>query len=314
MKIEPFLTSHTPLRETLEMLRKCAAADYPVLILGETGTGKELLARFLHASSERRKGPFLVESGGMFQDSLIENELFGHVPGAFSSADTAQPGLLRSADGGTLFLDGVENATPALQTKLLRFLQEGTIRPVGANAWVKLRVRMVSASSKPLAQLRQVLREDFFFRIGALTLEIPPLRRRPEDIPLLARHFASDPEQRVYLSASVLAALSAYSWPGNVRELRNELMNLHLRGGKRPRCLHLSPAVRFPAPPPASGPSVPDAGGPVDFHAAMAATERRFLREALFRNRFNQSRTARELRVSRTWLCGKLNFYQLKAG
>jgi len=199
-----------------------------VLILGESGTGKELIARAIHFNSNRKKAPFVAVNCGAIPENLLESELFGHVKGSFTDAVCDKAGLFEQADSGTLFLDEIGEMPPFLQVKLLRVLQEGEIRPVGAAAAKKVDVRVVSATSRDLTTEVSSgrFREDLFYRINVFCINIPPLRERMEDIPFLANHFlqkysAMLGKSAVHLSPECMTSLMGYAWPGNVRELEN---------------------------------------------------------------------------------------------
>jgi len=214
----------------LDTVRKAAAAPVSVLISGETGTGKELVARALHAESPRRDQPFLAVNCSAIPATLLESELFGHARGAFTGADRARAGLFGAADGGTLFLDEIGDLPLELQPKLLRVLQDGEVRRLGENQVHKVDVRVVAATAVDLRQAVTAgrFREDLYYRLAVVTLELPPLRRRPEDVvplvenslPLLAARLGRPAPE---LDPAALAALERYSWPGNVRELLNVL-------------------------------------------------------------------------------------------
>ncbi|MFJ5159872.1 aliphatic sulfonate ABC transporter substrate-binding protein [Pantoea sp. NPDC088449] len=214
------------------LLDKFAPTDATVLIVGETGTGKEVVARYLHHHSQRRHGPFLAVNCGALTESLAEAELFGHEKGAFTGATQAHPGWFESAQGGTLLLDEIGELSPSLQVKLLRVLQEREITRVGSRKSVKVDVRVIAATHVDLAQAirERRFREDLFYRLNIAVVPLPPLRQRREDIPLLAQHFLALYARRLgrparHLSPDALEALLEYSWPGNIRELENTLHN-----------------------------------------------------------------------------------------
>ncbi|HUK65460.1 MAG TPA: sigma-54 dependent transcriptional regulator [Anaeromyxobacteraceae bacterium] len=204
---------------------RVAATDATVLIEGESGTGKELVARAIHAASPRARGPFVAVDCGAIAEGVLESELFGHARGAFTGAQASRRGLFEEATHGTLFLDEIGDVGPNLQARLLRALQEGTVRRVGTNEAIAVDVRVVAASNRDLAQAVKEgrFREDLFYRLNVVNIRIPPLRERREDIPLLAEHFAAKhgrPEGAT-VSPAARDLLVAYDWPGNVRELEN---------------------------------------------------------------------------------------------
>jgi transcriptional regulator with PAS, ATPase and Fis domain len=205
------------------------------MIRGESGTGKELVARAIHHNSPRRERKFFTENCAALTDTLLESELFGHVRGAFTGADTNRKGLFELADGGTLFLDEVGDMSLAMQSKLLRVLNDGEIRPVGAETTRRVDVRVVSATNRDLeAMVRQKgFREDLYFRLNVVPVKLPPLRERRDDIPLLIDHFLAKiarenraPKLRV--DPGLMSLLTRYDWPGNVRELENQMYKLAL--------------------------------------------------------------------------------------
>jgi two-component system response regulator AtoC len=218
------------MRELFDQIRQLAGAAGPVLVTGESGTGKELVARAVHAESECAEGPFLAVNCAGIPAELLESEFFGHAAGAFTGANRARRGLFQQADGGTLFLDEIGEMPMPLQAKLLRVLQEGTLRPVGADREQAVDVRIIAATNRPLetAAGRESFREDLFFRLETFTLSVPPLREREDDLELLAARFVvrfgarSGPRIRG-LSQSALEQLRCYPFPGNVRELQNAI-------------------------------------------------------------------------------------------
>ena len=223
-----FRTASPAAREMLATARQVAEFPVPVLIQGETGTGKELVARGLHAHSKRADHPFVAVNCGALSETLAESELFGHARGAFTGANTDRKGLFESADGGTIFLDEVVDLSAQLQVKLLRVLQEGEVRRVGDSVPRKVDVRVIAAcaASVPDRVKAGDFREDLYFRLAVMTLKIPPLRRRPEDIVALSEYFLERCRSVMGIDVkgidnSAMDALLSYRWPGNVRELEN---------------------------------------------------------------------------------------------
>lgn len=218
------------IRRVLRLTSKVSANDAPVLITGPTGTGKELVARAIHYNGRRKNRPFVVKNCGVKTETLLESELFGHTKGAFTGADRARPGLFREADGGTIFLDEIGDAPLSTQVAILRAIETGEIRPVGASKPEQVDVRIISATNQDLKKAMEAgeFREDLFYRLNAVTIELPPLAHRPEDIPLLVEVLLK--RQRIRLcneeltiSEAALEALKRYAWPGNVRQLENEI-------------------------------------------------------------------------------------------
>jgi len=215
--------------EVYKKIGMVADSRATVLITGESGTGKELVARAIHANGPRAKQRFLAVNCGAFTESLLESELFGHVRGSFTGASVNKVGIFEDANSGTVFLDEVSEMSPALQVKLLRTLEAQEVRPVGSNQSVRIDVRMIAASNRNLADLvaEGKFREDLFYRLRVIEIDLPPLRTREEDIPLLVTHFlqklAAVSGRTLTLAPEALSALIAYAWPGNVRELLNTL-------------------------------------------------------------------------------------------
>ncbi|MFH0944711.1 MAG: sigma 54-interacting transcriptional regulator [Planctomycetota bacterium] len=225
--------SSRAIREVFRLMDIVTDTDYPVLILGESGTGKELVARAIVRHGRRAEKPFLSENCAALAESLLESELFGYLKGAFTGANEDRIGLFEQADGGTLFLDEIGDMTMPLQRKLLRVLQEGEFRKVGATRPTTVDVRIIAATNADLASLARdgVFREDLFYRMKVMTISLPPLRERREDVPLLVEHLLSriaeeTGEDQRKVTPSALKALVAYDWPGNVRELENELRRM----------------------------------------------------------------------------------------
>ncbi len=217
------------MRALHELIERVAHSPAPVLVRGESGSGKELVARALHFEGARKEGPFVAVNCTAIPNALLESELFGHVKGSFTGATTPRRGLFLEADGGTLFLDEIGDMAPELQAKLLRVLEDGEVRAVGADASRKVDVRVVAATHQDLdARVREGrFRQDLFYRLNVVPLRVPPLRERREDIPLLVEHFVAQSRKRnpraslAGFTPEALAALAAAPWPGNVRELEN---------------------------------------------------------------------------------------------
>ncbi len=302
-----------PFRAAVSLAERIAPSDLPVLVTGENGTGKELLARAIHRRSRRAERPFVAVNCGALPEALLESALFGHVKGAFTGALRDHHGLFREADGGTLFLDELGDMPPPLQVKLLRALEAGEVLPVGADRPVKVDVRIVSATHQDLAalQAKGAFREDLYWRLKGAEVRLPPLRERKADLPLLAAHFlnqaaslAADGKPKVLGDAAV-EALLAHPWPGNLRELRHELQRATVLAGER-RQLEpedLSFAGAEPAPRPA--------GAGTTLAEKVEALERRELAAALEKSGGNRTRAAEALGLSRQGLLKKLDRYGL---
>jgi two-component system, NtrC family, response regulator AlgB len=225
---ERFLASSTQTGALLEVAAQVAASDATVLLTGESGTGKSLLAHHIHQQSPRKKGPFVSVACTTLSEHLLESELFGHVRGAFTGAIKDKPGRLEAAEGGSVFLDEIGDLSLALQAKLLRFLQDKTFERVGGNDTLHIDARIIAATNQDLEQLvkEKRLREDLYYRLNVIELRMPSLRERPAEIPVLAASFIeigamAHGKKPLELTPEAAAALCAYSWPGNVRELRN---------------------------------------------------------------------------------------------
>ncbi|HVA93788.1 MAG TPA: sigma-54 dependent transcriptional regulator [Candidatus Dormibacteraeota bacterium] len=218
------------MRDIFDMIMTIAPQTSRVLITGETGTGKELVARAVHENSSRSQQPFITINCGAFPETLLESELFGYVKGAFTGANDNREGLFKSANGGTLFLDEIGNMSLAMQVKLFRVLQEGKVRPVGSNEESEIDVRVIAATNKDLDKAIEAgeFREDLYYRLSVIPIELPALRERREDIPLLARAFLDRFRQSMEksiegIAVEAMSLLEAYDWPGNVRELENTI-------------------------------------------------------------------------------------------
>ncbi|MCU0896802.1 MAG: sigma-54 dependent transcriptional regulator [Burkholderiales bacterium] len=306
----------SPVHELVAVAQRIAAFDIPILVMGESGTGKELIARAIHYASPRSGGAFVVENCAALPDQLLESELFGAKRGAYTGAYEDRIGLLAQADGGTIFLDEIGETSPAFQVKLLRALQEGEIRPVGASRSVTVNVRVIAATNRDLeADVRAGrFREDLYYRLSGMTLRVPALRERPMDVPLIADYLLDEATgalgKRVQgFAPAAMAALEAYAWPGNVRELANEIYRMvALADGPLLSADTLSPRVRGSGPVPLA--RTPGTGS---LREQVEAVEARVLADALERHRGNRTRVAAELGLSRVGLRAKLARYGLES-
>jgi two-component system, NtrC family, response regulator HupR/HoxA len=305
--------------ELCELARKAAKTELPILIQGETGTGKELLARAIHYNSGRRSSPLMAQNCGGVPDELLQSELFGHKRGAFTGAISDRLGLFRAADGGTVFLDEISEVSPPFQVSLLRFLQEGEVKPLGSDRTETCNVRVIAASNRPLSALVAAgkFRQDLFFRLRGFEFEVPSLRERPDDIPALAEFLAAKHSDAIGrrtlgISASALEKLVAFEFPGNVRELENEIRRMVAltKDGEYLTTQTMSPALLAAAPrKPASNNRFAPEGGTLKDQ--VESLEKHIVAEALSRHRWNQSRAADELGLSRVGLANKIRRYGL---
>ena len=299
----------SPLNEVCELAKKIARHDLSVLITGDSGTGKELLARAIHYASPRAERSFVVENCSALPDTLLEGELFGHKRGAFTGATEDRIGLFQQADGGTLFLDEIGETSPAFQVKLLRALQEGEVRPLGSPRPVAVDVRIIAATNRDLdadvASGR--FREDLYYRIAGMTLYMPALRERPQDIPLIADELlkrSAHSEQR--LSDEAMHCLLGYAWPGNVRELQNEVRRaLALGDGPVLGAELFSLRLRLPAKSPVQPTDTLDGESGLLKHQ-LERLEEQLIRAAMARHKGNKTRVADELGLTRLGLRMKL--------
>ena len=303
-------------------IQRVAPFDVTVLITGESGTGKELCARALHYNSLRQNEPFVAENCGALPDELLESELFGHKRGAFTGAAQDRIGLFQSADGGTLFLDEIGDTSPAFQLKLLRVLQEGEVRPLGSNTRVPVNVRVISATNRNLEEAVREgrFRQDLYYRLAIFEVNVPPLRERLDDVPYLAVHllhqFMDELGKKVTgFTREAIDSLQAYHWPGNVRELQNEIKRMLVLAQDdtlgaeliSPRVLRATPDeqrhdMRIIT-------NTMQGGSLKD---RVESLESRIVRETLVRHRWNKSRTADELGLSRVGLRSKMERYGLE--
>ncbi|CAN5418290.1 sigma-54 dependent transcriptional regulator [soil metagenome] len=308
-----------------DLVDAVADSKTTALVTGESGTGKSLVARAIHHRSPRRDKPFIEVSCGALPETLLESELFGHVKGAFTGAISDKPGRFLAADGGTIFLDEINSASPAMQVKLLRFLQDRSFEPVGTTETKTVDVRVILATNVDLATLvtQQQFRQDLYYRINVVTIKMPSLRERAGDVILLANHFLRSFCQQtgreiVGFTDTARAAMLRDEWPGNVRELENA-MERDVGLCRRPQIdlddlpeTLQSPASRTTD---RSSPAAHDfADIPMPLEKALEGPERLILERALKRNNWNRQETARELDSNRTTLYKKMRKFQLDVG
>ena len=336
-----------PMLALFKMLDRIKMSDATVLVLGENGTGKELVARGIHLASRRATKNFVATNCSAFNDNLLESEMFGHRRGAFTGAVVDKPGLFEIADGGTFFMDEVGDMSPALQVKLLRVLQEGTFMPVGGTDGKKVDVRIVAATNRDLATMVKsgAFREDLYYRLHVVSLRVPPLRERRDDIPVLVAHFLAKLEKREkrqkLLTPRTLERLMAHEWPGNVRELENEMERLWVLSGDDgvidedllspaigKRKLPLTSGSPIPVVPPTSQVPAPVASSQApasplappfslpgaSLPDAVEALERKMIGDELKKARGNKTKAADALGISRRNLIRKVQAYGIDEG
>jgi len=310
--------SSAAMERTIQVIRLVAQRRATVLITGETGTGKEMVARALHLASPRAALPMIVVNCNALPEHLVEAELFGHVKGAFTGAVNQRVGRFEQANRSTLFLDEIGDLPLDMQTKLLRFLQEREFQRIGSSETIRVDVRLIAATNVNLMEkIRQgKFREDLFYRLNVVPISTPALRERPGDIPVLARHFVEkicrleemlEPE----LAPETLDALQEYPWPGNVRQLENSVeMAVAMSGGRpllTPEDFALPPVVGA-----ARAMAVPTGG--LDFERTVGEIERQLLEEALRKTNGNKSAAAEMLGLKRTTLAAKLKTFEGNMG
>ncbi len=299
---EDMISKNSELQRIFNLLPDIAESESGVLIQGESGTGKELVARAIHHLSPRGKGPLVVVNCGALPDTLLESELFGHKAGAFTDAKRDKPGRFALAERGTVFLDEIGDISPALQARLLRVLQDGTYEPLGGTRTEHADVRVIAASNKDLNAMVESadFRRDLFYRINVITIVLPPLRDRKEDIPLLVDHFVGRfnrlrQKEVAGVSPDVLETLMRHDYPGNIRELENIIEHAFVMCRSRTiRRAHLPPSLQ------------PDQQIDSGAIRSLADLEADFLERALEQNRWNRAATARELGIHKTTLWRKM--------
>jgi two-component system response regulator AtoC len=310
------------MRAVFEFLRVIGNSDSTVLVTGESGTGKEVTATLIHQSSRRKHRPFIAVSCALFSETLIESELFGHERGAFTGAIKDRPGRFELADGGTLFLDDIDDVPLSMQVKLLRVLQNRTIERLGGTRTVPVNVRIIAGSKRDLKQMvsEGKFREDLYYRLNVLPVALPPLRERREDIPMLMEHFIDRYFRRrgdevPPVSEAVKQAFLRYSWPGNVRELENACERIAQTctcGTVRIGCMSASILLRADGPPPdlsamAPAPALAQAVAPVSLDDRIRELESNLIGWALKMSNGNKSRAAELLQIKRSTLGDRIN-------
>jgi len=318
------------MQKVYDLIEAVAPSKTTVLIEGDSGTGKSMVARAIHTRSDRAAGPFVTFACGAIPETLLESELFGHVKGAFTSADQDKPGKLLAADGGTLFIDEINSATPALQLKLLRVLQEKQFEPVGSNETTSIDVRFILATNQDLRDLldQGLFREDLYYRINVVNIALPSLAERLGDMQLLVDHFIDKYCQELDKMVSgcteeVMSALRRHSWPGNVRELENAVERAVVLT-RRPviDVDDLPDSIRLDAQGPSTAVALSRAGAAIDLATtegwepmplakAMQEPEKQIILAALAANDWNRQETARQLDINRTTLYKKIKQYRL---
>jgi len=307
------------MREVFRLLDKVTDSDVPVLIQGESGTGKELVARAIHFNGLRKDKPFVTENCAAIPDTLLESELFGYRKGAFTGADRDKKGLIALASGGTLLLDEIGDMSMDMQGKLLRVLEEREVRPLGGKDTVKVDLRIIASSNKDLRRLMEEgeFREDLYYRLAVITVVLPPLRERREDVPLLIEHFVNaharekktTPKQ---LSDEAMALLAGYDWPGNVRQLRNEVQRAIALADRIIVPEILSEEIRLGSVPRLFSERLSDRPLKDITRDVIQAVERQVVREVLTQVGWKKTEAARRLGISRPTLDSKINLYGLK--
>ena len=311
--VEDIISKNHEIQSIFEILPHIAESDCTVLIQGESGTGKELFARAIHNSSKRKKGPFIAVNCGALPENLLESELFGYKKGAFTDAKKDKPGRFALAEGGSLFLDEVSDLSPLLQAKLLRVLQEKEYEPLGATTTLKADARIIAATNRNLSTMvsQKSFREDLFYRLNIVKMELPSLRKRKEDIPLLVNHFIKKLNLKtgkkiIFVSEHIIRLLMSYDFPGNVRELENIIEHAFVMcQGEKLEVEHLPAEFRESF-------MTASSTKPSSFHDRFQESEENIIKDALQRNLGNRSATAKELGMHPSTLWRKMKQFGFK--
>jgi len=307
------------MRDVFRLLDKVTDTNVPVLVQGDSGTGKELVARAIHFNGSRKDGPFISENCAAIPESLLESELFGYKRGAFTGADRDKRGLIEAASGGTLFLDEIGDMALEMQGKLLRALDEGEIRPLGGKETIRVDVRIISATNQDLRHMQAegTFREDLYYRLAVITVQLPPLRDRREDVPLLVNHFlAQEAEAKGVEPGEIvdeaMALLVGYDWPGNVRQLRNEVQRAVALGDQVIGPEILSEEIRLGSLPHLLPDHLAERTLKDVTREVVQSVEKQVVQEALTRTNWKKTAAARMLGISRPTLDSKIHAYSLK--
>jgi two-component system NtrC family response regulator len=316
---EGLIGESTTLTNVVDCAARAAATDAAVLITGETGTGKEVLAKAIHFNSPRRDRPFIIVNCGSIPKELVESELFGHVKGAFTGALAHKQGRAEMANEGTLFLDEIGEMPPEMQVRLLRLVQSGEIQKVGATSTIHIDVRIIAATHRNIGEMIQsgAFREDLYYRLAVVPIELPPLRKRVEDIPEFVQYFFQQSKEKhhredLWLPASLIGYFMRYEWPGNVRQLANCVVRLVvLAQGPEITLSDLPEFLQHPAPM-VAGASVSRDTNVNPEATTLDAAERKVILAALEKFEWNQTRAASYLGVTRKILRGRLAKYGIR--
>lgn len=313
-KYDAMIGKSKPMQDIYNMLDRIKSSESTVLVQGENGTGKELIAKAIHYNGPRKDNVFIAQNCSAFNDNLLDSELFGHIKGSFTGAVRDKKGLFEIAHGGTLFLDEIGDTSLAMQVKLLRVLQDGTFTPVGATDPRKVDVRLLAATNQDLKSMVEegTFREDLYYRINIINIVVPPLRERKDDIPLLVEFFLDKTAKQKGIKSKIvtkraLEKIFDYNWPGNIRELENEIERLTVLAGDEDKITidMLSPRIREYG----EKSMIKGVKAQGKLRDAIEELEREMIREGLIRTNWNKSKLAKELGISRANLISKVNLY-----
>ena len=311
---------NTKMQQIFRLVKRVARSDSTVIINGESGSGKGLIARAIHRNSERKDNPFITINCGAIPENLLESELFGHVKGAFTGATTSKTGKFELAKGGTVFLDEIGDMSPSLQVKILRVLEEKEFEQVGGVKTLSAEVRILAATHRNLETLvsEKTFREDLYYRLNVIPVTVPPLRERRSDIPLLVSHFLADFNEKnagavEEISAEAMHILKQHSWPGNVRELKNMVERFVVLKGEGivdpqdlPAGMMMSPEHAAPLP------SIEISEEGINLNTAVTEFEKKLILESLNRTNWIKNKAAKLLKLNRTTLVEKIKRYELQ--